>query len=230
MKDYYQILEIMPSASQDAIKEQYRFLVQAWHPDKFPNPAQKLKAEEKLKEINEAYATLRNPAKRADYDSRVFYTRSSHQQEYREQTSQRQSEAAHRAKESQGQKEHVNREPGEAEKRRAEEIRKQRMSQLTQEIALKNQEIIKLNKELPKMPTSIFAISFFLGGLFMLQFALTENGGLFFFAGGVSIIIGIILFNKRSKFFKENYKPKLYEIEKQKRHLQQLVREKHYLK
>jgi hypothetical protein len=64
MKDYYQILEITPDASPDAIKEQYRFLVQAWHPDKFPNSAQKLRAEEKLKEINEAYETLRNPAKR----------------------------------------------------------------------------------------------------------------------------------------------------------------------
>jgi len=40
MKDYYQILEVGTDASQDIIKEQYRFLVQAWHPDKFPNPSQ----------------------------------------------------------------------------------------------------------------------------------------------------------------------------------------------
>lgn len=79
-------------ASQDIIKEQYRFLVQAWHPDKFPNPVQKLKAEEKLKEINVAYEILRNPVKRAEYESRIRYTHASHEQEYRTQTNQSQAE------------------------------------------------------------------------------------------------------------------------------------------
>jgi hypothetical protein len=68
MKDYYKILEISPKASINEIKEQYRFLIQAWHPDKFVNPAQKAKAEEKTKEINEAYTILNNPNKRSEYD------------------------------------------------------------------------------------------------------------------------------------------------------------------
>ena len=69
MKNYYQILEVASDASQDIIKDQYRFLVHAWHPDKFPNSKQKIKAEEKLKEINEAYEVLNNPIKRAQYDN-----------------------------------------------------------------------------------------------------------------------------------------------------------------
>src|SRR6185503_17290643 len=68
MKDHYQILEVQPDASQAEIKEQYLFLIQAWHPDKFPNPAQKRKAEEKTKDINAAYEVLRNSVKRAEYD------------------------------------------------------------------------------------------------------------------------------------------------------------------
>ena len=68
MKDYYAILEVPPTASQETIKEQYHFLIQAWHPDKFSNPNQKAKAEEKSKEINAAYNVLKNPQKRAQYD------------------------------------------------------------------------------------------------------------------------------------------------------------------
>ena len=40
------------------IKDQYRFLAHAWHPDKFPNPGQKAKAEQKIKELIEAYEVL----------------------------------------------------------------------------------------------------------------------------------------------------------------------------
>jgi curved DNA-binding protein CbpA len=85
MKDYYQILEVPPDAPQDMIKEQYRFLVHAWHPDKFPNPAQKIKAEEKIKEINTAYEILRNPAKRAEYDRNSRLSRLEQEQKYRRQ-------------------------------------------------------------------------------------------------------------------------------------------------
>jgi curved DNA-binding protein CbpA len=65
MNDYYKILEIEPNASQEQIKSQYRFLVQAWHPDKFGSPEAKAKAEEKLKLINAAYTALKNSAKEA---------------------------------------------------------------------------------------------------------------------------------------------------------------------
>src|SRR5688572_30346726 len=78
MKNYYQILELPSDVPQNTIKEQYLFLVHAWHPDKFPNPMQKLKAEEKIKEINEAYTVLSNPIKRADYDDKIGVPRASH--------------------------------------------------------------------------------------------------------------------------------------------------------
>src|SRR5208337_3020595 len=71
MKDYYAILEVSPTATQEEIREQYYFLIQAWHPDKFRNAEQKAKAEEKSKEVNIAYAVLKDFAKRAEYDRKL---------------------------------------------------------------------------------------------------------------------------------------------------------------
>ena len=71
MKDYYDILEVLPTATPEEIKEQYYFLIQAWHPDKFRSPKQKAKAEEKSKEINIAYGVLKEVAKRAEYDRKL---------------------------------------------------------------------------------------------------------------------------------------------------------------
>lgn len=68
MKDYYKILEVESTATLEQIKAQYRFLIQAWHPDKFPNSELKAKAEEKVKDINEAYSILSDPVKRENYD------------------------------------------------------------------------------------------------------------------------------------------------------------------
>ena len=68
MKNYYQILEVEPDASEQKIREQYMFLVQAWHPDKFSKADQKARAEERIKEINAAYDMLRDPGRRAEYD------------------------------------------------------------------------------------------------------------------------------------------------------------------
>jgi curved DNA-binding protein CbpA len=70
-QNYYQILEVQPDASGDKIKEQYRFLVQAWHPDKFSKADQKARAEEKIKAINAAYDLLKDPSKRAEYDQKL---------------------------------------------------------------------------------------------------------------------------------------------------------------
>jgi curved DNA-binding protein CbpA len=71
MKDYYAILEVSPTATQEEIREQYYFLIQAWHPDKFRNAEQKAKAEEKSKEVNIAYGVLKDFAKRAEYDRKL---------------------------------------------------------------------------------------------------------------------------------------------------------------
>ena len=64
-KDYYSILGVNRTASQDEIKKAYRKLAVQYHPDK--NPGNK-EAEEKFKEINEAYDVLKDEQKRAAYD------------------------------------------------------------------------------------------------------------------------------------------------------------------
>lgn len=71
MKNYYDILELNSDVSQERIREQYRLLLHAWHPDKFPTQEQKRKAEEKIKEINEAYEVLGDPDKRKQYDYKI---------------------------------------------------------------------------------------------------------------------------------------------------------------
>ena len=64
-KDYYSILGVARGASQDEIKKAYRKLAVQYHPDKNPGNKQ---AEEKFKEINEAYDVLKDDQKRAAYD------------------------------------------------------------------------------------------------------------------------------------------------------------------
>jgi curved DNA-binding protein len=64
-KDYYKILGIDKKASEDEIKRAYRKLALKYHPDRNPDNKQ---AEEKFKEINEAYQVLSDPAKRTRYD------------------------------------------------------------------------------------------------------------------------------------------------------------------
>ena len=55
----YEILEIKPGASKDEIKTAYRDMCKVWHPDRFSgNPRLQKKADNKLKEINQAYKTL----------------------------------------------------------------------------------------------------------------------------------------------------------------------------
>jgi len=64
-KDYYEILGVSPQADNKAIKKAYQTLTKKYHPDK--NPGNK-EAEEKFKEINEAYHAIADPAKRQKYD------------------------------------------------------------------------------------------------------------------------------------------------------------------
>lgn len=65
-KDYYAALGISPDADEKSIKQSYRKLARQYHPD--VNPGNK-SAEEKFKEINEAYQVLGDPEKRSKYDA-----------------------------------------------------------------------------------------------------------------------------------------------------------------
>src|SRR5580700_6944454 len=64
-KDYYEVLGLPRGASEDEIRKTYRQLARKYHPDVNPNDKS---AEEKFKEINEAYEVLSDADKRKRYD------------------------------------------------------------------------------------------------------------------------------------------------------------------
>lgn len=64
-RDYYEVLGVSKTASPDEIKKAYRKLALKYHPDKNPNDKS---AEEKFKEISEAYEVLKDEKKRKTYD------------------------------------------------------------------------------------------------------------------------------------------------------------------
>lgn len=64
-RDYYEVLGLQKGASEDEIKRAFRKMAMKYHPDK--NPGDKA-AEEKFKEVNEAYSILSDPDKKSKYD------------------------------------------------------------------------------------------------------------------------------------------------------------------
>ena len=64
-RDYYEVLGVSRGCSEDELKKAYRTLAKKYHPDMNKNDP---KAEEKFKEVNEAFAVLSDKEKRARYD------------------------------------------------------------------------------------------------------------------------------------------------------------------
>jgi DnaJ-class molecular chaperone len=67
MKDYYAILGVAGDSSTRRIKQAYKKLARKWHPDIHPEDPS---CRTRMREINEAYEVLGNPAKRKAYDRR----------------------------------------------------------------------------------------------------------------------------------------------------------------
>ena len=67
MKNYYELLEVDKNASKEVIDKAYKILVKKYHPD-LQDESSKLKCEQKIKEINEAYEILSDVSKRNEYD------------------------------------------------------------------------------------------------------------------------------------------------------------------
>lgn len=65
-KDYYKIIGVPRTATEEELKKAYRNLARKYHPDLHPDKKKEMEA--KFKEINEAYGVLSDPKKRADYD------------------------------------------------------------------------------------------------------------------------------------------------------------------
>ena len=65
MENYYDVLGVEKTADQAAIKKQYQRLARKYHPDRSDDP----QAKEKFQKVNTAYQTLKDPQKRAAYDS-----------------------------------------------------------------------------------------------------------------------------------------------------------------
>ena len=70
MKNYYEILEVNKKASKEVIEKAYKVLVKKYHPDLYTGQ-KKNYAEEKIKEINEAYSVLTDEFMKEQYDSEL---------------------------------------------------------------------------------------------------------------------------------------------------------------
>ncbi|HNZ29501.1 MAG TPA: DnaJ domain-containing protein, partial [Candidatus Goldiibacteriota bacterium] len=71
-RDLYEVLGVSKNATQEEIKSAFRNLAKKHHPDAHQGENEKKQAEEKFKELGNAYAVLSDPEKRKKYDAYGF--------------------------------------------------------------------------------------------------------------------------------------------------------------
>lgn len=71
MQNFYEILEVSEKASPEVIEKAYKVLVKRYHPDLQQDAIKKQEAENKMKQVNEAYSILSDTNKRQDYDNKL---------------------------------------------------------------------------------------------------------------------------------------------------------------
>lgn len=81
MKNYYELLEVSQSASQEVIEKAYKTLAKKYHPD-LQDTVNKKDAEQKMKEINEAYDIISNPEKRNAYNQELEKIEQTRQEQF----------------------------------------------------------------------------------------------------------------------------------------------------
>ena len=219
MENLYNILGVANNATTDEIKERFRFLAQAFHPDKFATSKQKKSAENQFIKISEAYQILVNPNKREQYDYELIGKTSSYSatsQTHAGSTQKYQREKRKRAGEN---------------LRRVNYKQQQRLNRIDNEILFLNRDIRKLKQDMPRMsnlpPFIILFLAF--AGIYYFLLTLFGNGIGYLFISGASFFIGHNILKNRNSFYKSNCKPIIDEIERRKQRIYKLVYEKQKL-
>lgn len=73
MDNYYDLLEISYTASEEVVRAAYKAKVKQWHPDNFSTEQEKVKATKVLQDLNEALEILTDSEKREEYNERIKY-------------------------------------------------------------------------------------------------------------------------------------------------------------
>jgi curved DNA-binding protein CbpA len=191
MKNYYEILEVPRDASAQRIKEQYLLLINAWHPDKFTNPAQKAIAEEKTKDINEAYSILKNPVKRYEYDP-------SYQRNKKENNDHlNQKENPVRAQQQAP--------PTDLEKEKTwkKEVQRIKISEIDRKINGLYKEINDIKKQSPKSPYNFVILVTVIASCFLVPISLTEGSYVIGIAAIICVGAAGIFISKSNRLIKE---------------------------
>ena len=82
MKNYYEILEVNEHASQEIIEKAYKILVKKYHPDLYTGE-ERVYAEQKVRELNEAYQVLSDDFLKSQYDLELKKTKDENRYEFK---------------------------------------------------------------------------------------------------------------------------------------------------